>query len=69
MSGFPSLQNMKIRTYDIQYDTDGLKVKGLPKELFFDVEDQEFDPEYEAADLISDKTGWCVVGFQYEIIG
>jgi hypothetical protein len=57
---------MKIRCYDIQYDTDGLKIKGLPKQLIFEVEDPTFDPAYEAADLISDKTGWCVVGFQFE---
>ena len=59
---------MKIRCYDIQYDTDGLKVKGLPKELLFEIDDPTFSPHDEAADLISDKTGWCVMGFQWEKI-
>lgn len=56
---------MKIRCFNIRYDTDGLKVK-LPKELFFDNDDPDFNPDTEAADLISDKTGWCVFSFDWE---
>ncbi len=54
----------EIKAYNISYDTDGVKIK-LPKELTFMV-DAEFDPEYELADLISDKTGWCVNSFKYK---
>lgn len=56
---------MKIRCYNIRYDTDGLKVK-LPKELFFESDEPDFDPHEDAADLISDKTGWCVFSFSWE---
>jgi hypothetical protein len=56
---------MKIRCYNIRYDTDGLKVK-LPKELFFESDEPDFDPHKEAADLISDKTSWCVFSFSLE---
>ena len=56
---------MKIRCYNIRYDTDGLKVN-LPKELFFESDEPDFDPHEEAADLISDKTGWCVFSFDWE---
>ena len=51
---------------NIDYDTDGEDVD-LPKELWFKVEDPDFDPESEGADLISDKTGWCVNSFAFEI--
>ena len=59
---------MAYRVYNIKYDTDGLKVD-LPKELFFEVNRDDFDPEFELADLISDKTGWCVFGFDYKATG
>lgn len=53
-----------IQTYNIRYDTDGLKVK-LPRKLVFEVSD-DVDPEYEMADFISDKTGWCVNSFSWK---
>ena len=55
----------RYRVYDINYDTDGHKVK-LPQELFFDVDDPDFDPSYDLADKISNETGWCVNSFQFE---
>ncbi len=58
---------MKIKAYDIEYDTDGIDVD-LPNELTFDIEDQDFVPEYELADAISDKTGFCVFSFQFDIL-
>ena len=56
---------MQYRVYDIEYDTDGKKVEGLPEELFFDADGIE-DPAEELADLVSDKTGWCIFGHQFE---
>ncbi len=57
---------MKIRAFNIKYDTDGQKID-LPKEIVFDVED-DFDANEELADLISDETGFCVFGCEYKII-
>jgi hypothetical protein len=55
----------KIRMFDIKWDTDGEDVE-LPDEMSFEVED-DFDVESEGADLLSDETGWCVFGFDFEI--
>ena len=57
---------MKIRAFNIHYDTDGQKIK-LPKEIVFDVE-PDFDVKEELADLISDETGFCVFGCECEIL-
>lgn len=57
---------MKIRAFNIKYDTDGQKIK-LPKKIVFDVED-DFDADEELADLISDETGFCVFSCEYEIL-
>ncbi len=54
------------RAYDIKWETDGHKVK-LPKEITFELDD-DADPAYEGADVLSDKTGWLVNGFQFEEI-
>ena len=55
---------MKIRCYDIDWDTDG-ESADLPEEVILDVPD-DFDPETEAADAISDANGYCVFGLCYE---
>ena len=47
--------NKKFCATGIVYDTDGVKVKGLPTILVVECEDEE-----EVVDAISDKTGWCV---------
>jgi len=48
---------MKIQCTDIKWDTDGEAVD-LPTELTVDVENVE-----EIADALSNKTGWCHLGF------
>lgn len=58
---------MKYRAYDIEYETDGQKVK-LPKVLDFEITDPESDPSDGLADLISDRTGWLVKGFKVGIV-
>ena len=43
--------------------------KEMPPELPTEYEtevDGDFDPEQEAADLLSDKFGWCVLSCNYE---
>lgn len=55
-----------FRAYNIKYDTDGERVEGLPSELTFTVDEEDFNPSIDLGDMISDKTGWCVNGFSYE---
>ena len=53
---------MKVKVFNIEYDTDGEFVE-LPKELFLEVEFEE-----DICDVVSDETGFCVFSLQYEII-
>ena len=53
---------MRVKFSNIRYDTDGRRVTGLPKELEVEVP-ADFDPDANGADIISDRTGWCVLGF------
>ena len=55
---------MLFRVFNIKYDTDGQEID-LPTELFLTTEDRD-EPEDELADLISDSTGFCHKGFEYE---
>jgi len=60
---------MKVRVTDIVYDTDGIvsTEMNLPSEMILIV-DSRLDVESEIANAISDKTGWCVEGYNYEIL-
>ena len=58
---------MKIKVTGIVYDTDFELNSDLPSEMIVEV-DGIIDVECEIADAISDKTGWCVQGFNYEIL-
>ncbi len=55
---------MHYRAYDIDYDTDGEDVD-LPNEMVLELDD-EADPSLELADLVSDRTGFCVRTFKFE---
>lgn len=55
----------KVKFSNIQWDTDGQEVD-LPTEVTLEVDD-DLDIAYEGADVLSDKYGWCVFGFDYEI--
>jgi hypothetical protein len=64
---------MKVKVTDIVYDTesdgviyDATELK-LPTEFTIELVGDN-DVENEIADTISDKTGWCVQGFNYEIL-
>ena len=65
---------MKVKVTGIVYDTDidddssqFVLNSDLPSEMIVEV-DGIIDVESEIADAISDKTGWCVQGFNYEIV-
>lgn len=52
---------------DIKFDTDGKRVKGLPKTLTITVPDESCESDYDIVEYISDEisniTGWCHMGF------
>jgi len=60
---------------NVKWDTDGEKVD-LPKEVTIKTEDLDIDLEdgvpqenvaMQGADILSDKYGWCVKSFDFEI--
>jgi hypothetical protein len=66
--------SMKVKVTGIVYDTDidddssqFVLNSDLPSEMIVEV-DGIIDVESEIADAISDRTGWCVQGFNYEIL-
>lgn len=59
---------MKVRCYNIKWETDGKRVK-LPKSITFEIEPKDLDGIEEALnDLLSDTTGWLHNGYDYEIL-
>ena len=64
---------MKIRAFNIDWDTDGEVVEGLPKEVIIDdLPDCQMKEMFEdsyLADELSDRYGWCINSLEAEIIG
>ena len=64
---------MKVRTFDIRFDTDSFKVK-LPSEMILDLglvcveQIQSGEIDDIIGDAITAETGWCHFGFEYEIL-
>lgn len=62
---------MTIKVTDIVYDTESDGVihtdLDLPNEMTLVIEG-DVDIEDEIANVISDNTGWCVQGYNYEIL-
>ena len=58
---------MKYRAFDIRYDTDGDKelADSLPKSVTVEL-DEDADPDMEIADAVSDETGFCIFGCNFE---
>lgn len=58
---------MKVRVFDIQWDTDGDKelLATLPAEMYIEAENADDD---KISDAISNEIGFCHFGFDYEII-
>ena len=68
---------LSIEVTDIVWDTDGEAVEGLPKDMAFEVEVDEYDPEAPAAsqevndaatEHMSAETSWCVESFSFASI-
>lgn len=57
---------MQVYVNNIVWDTDGENVS-LPNEVTIDVDDG-IDLQYEIADYLSDEYGWCVIGYNFEIV-
>lgn len=57
---------MKIKVFDIKWDTDGEDIP-LPEEFTFELEDHE-DIEEFMSDTITEITGFCHNGFDYEVL-
>jgi len=57
---------MKLRLFNIEWDTDGEDVD-LPDEVIVNVDD-DFDPEEDAADLLSERYDWCVEDLEFEVL-
>ena len=58
---------MKVHFYNIEYDTDNVKLSNLPTKLTLEVDD-DIDVSLEGADYISDETGFLVNSFNLEIL-
>lgn len=59
-----------ICLFNIQWDTDGGDPKelGLPDEHIAIVHDDDWNPEEDAADLLSDRYGFCVKGCSFAVL-
>lgn len=57
---------MLVKFSNIRWDTDGEAIK-LPNTTILVVDD-DIDLDTQGADVLSDKFGWCVFSFEYEIV-
>jgi hypothetical protein len=59
-----------VRLFDIRWDTDGADPQGLglPSEHIAVVNDDDWDPAEDAADLLSDEYGFCVKGCSFTVL-
>jgi hypothetical protein len=59
-----------VRLFDIRWDTDGEDTAdlGLPDEHIAVVDDDDWDPEEDAADLLSDEFGVCIFGCSFTVL-
>lgn len=56
----------KVRFFNIEWDTDDHEAD-LPAGIILEV-DSALDVAYQGADVLSDEFGWCVIGFEFEVI-
>ena len=58
-----------VRLFNIQWDTDGEPVDelGLPSDTIAVVDD-DWTPVDDAADLLSDRYGFCVLGCEFRVL-
>lgn len=66
------MNKITVKCTEIQWDTDGDKklLKKLPKNVTITIEDycEGDDLDDIIADMLSDEYGFCLFGFNYEII-
>lgn len=57
----------RYKFFNIKWDTDGQSAKSLnlPNSVEWEAPYEDFDPENEGADLLSDKYGFCVFSFEF----
>jgi len=55
---------MKVKVFDIQWDTDGEEVDNLPSSVIY--ENCNTDDDF--ADMLSDEYGWCVLSYKVKIM-
>ena len=59
---------MNFRAFNIKWDTDGENVE-LPQEIFIKISKENTESAEDLiADAISEETGFCHFGFDYELI-
>jgi hypothetical protein len=58
----------EYKVWDIEYDIDDNHAFPNPPTEMFIAVDIDLDPDDSIGDIISDDTGWCDLGFQYEEI-
>ena len=58
---------MKVRFYNISWDTDSQEVNELPEETTLTVDD-DICVEADGADVLSYEYGFCVESFNFEIV-
>lgn len=66
------MNKITVKCIEIQWDTDGDKrlLKKLPKNVTLTIDDyfEGDDLDDVIADMLSDEYGFCLFGFNYEII-
>lgn len=58
---------MLVKAMNIDWDTDGIPNSSLPLETTVEM-DEDADLEYEIADALSDRYGFCVNNFTFELV-
>ncbi len=59
---------MKVRVFDIDWDTDEEAVD-CPTEVVIEIpEDSEYDLDEDLGGILTEAYGWCINGCNYEVI-
>ena len=58
---------MRVRFWAILWDAEFPEIRRLPEEIILNME-SDADVASEGADCLSDKFGYCVHGFEFEIL-
>ena len=58
---------MRVFAYDIDWDTDGDTVNNLPLSCEV-VLDDDADPQYDLADVLSDEYGFCINSLSFRML-